>query len=104
MALPPELIQHEVTVHPYAGTDGYGRDTFGTPFQVPCFLEDVRQTVLDKDGSEVVSESTFYADPGPVIPNKSKVILPSRETRVILVKDHDLGSIEGPSHLEVNCK
>jgi hypothetical protein len=104
MALPPELIQHEVTVHPYAGTDGYGRDTFGASFQVPCFLEDVRRTVLDKDGSEVVSESTFYADPGPVIPGKSKVVLPSRETRVILVKDHDLGSIDGPSHLEVNCK
>jgi hypothetical protein len=104
MALPPELIQHSVTVAPYEGTDGNGRPVYGTAFTVACFLEDVRRTVLDKTGAEVISESTFYADPGPVIPDLSKVVLPSRESRVIVVKDHDLGAIDGPSHLEVNCK
>lgn len=104
MALPPELIQHEVTVEPYEGTDGYGRPVYGEPVVVPCFLEDARRTVRDKTGAEVISESTFYADPGPVIPNLSRVTLPSRTSRVIITKDHDLGDIDGPSHIEVNCE
>ncbi|MEU6858829.1 hypothetical protein AB0B28_08150 [Glycomyces sp. NPDC046736] len=104
--LPEIFLQHVVTVEPYTGIDGHGRPTFGAPFTVECWCEDARRTVRDKAGAETVSESTFYADPGPTIPALSRVTLASgRPSTVIIVKNHDAGDLdELPEHIEVNCE
>lgn len=101
MDLPEFLLQHTVTVEPWTGAGAYG-DVWGAPFTLQCFADDKRRLVRKPDGSEVVSESTVYANRGPVIPNRSKVTLPSgRESLVILVADRDGGDLQVPSHLEI---
>jgi hypothetical protein len=104
MDLPPELLQHTVTVEPWEGSGGYG-DIWGAPFTMACFVEDKRRLVRADDGSEVVSEATVYANRGPSIPNRSRITLPSGRTPlVITVSDFDGGTLPVPSHLEIACE
>lgn len=104
MELPAEALQHTVPVEPYLGTNGLGKDTWGAAIQLRCFKEDHRRMVRAKDGSEVVSETTLYANRGPSIPARSRVTLPGRTSLVILVKDYDGGDLPVPSHLEIHCE
>jgi hypothetical protein len=102
--LPEFLLQHTVTVEPWEGSGGYG-DIWGAPFDLQCFVEDKRRLVRAADGSEVVSETTVYANRGPSIPNRSRITLPSgRQPLVITVSDHDGGALPVPSHLEIACE
>lgn len=101
MDLPEFLLQHTVTVEPWTGSGAYG-DVWGTGFTLACFVEDKRRLVRAADGSEVVSETTVYANRGPSIPNRSRVTLPNgRKPLVIVVSDHDGGDLPVPSHLEI---
>jgi len=102
--LPPELLQHTVPIEPWTGTDGYGRDTYGASFNLTCFKEDHRRLVRNDQGSEVLSETTLYANRGPSVPSRSRVTLPGRTSLVILVKDHDGTGLPVPSHLEIHCE
>lgn len=104
MDLPEFVLQHTVPVEAHTGTDGNGRDVWAAPFDLACFREDHRRLVLAKDGSEVVSETTLYANRGPSIPARSRVTLPGRTSLVILVKDYDGGELPVPSHLEIHCE
>lgn len=104
MDLPELLLVHTVTVEPWSGSGAYG-DIWGTPFTMACFVEDKRRLVRDADGSEVISETTVYANRGPTIPNRSRITLPSgRQPLVIVVSDHDGGTLPVPSHLEIACE
>lgn len=104
MDLPAFLLQHTVTVEPWAGSGGYG-DIWGDPFDLQCFVEDRRRLVRAADGSEVISETTVYANRGPSIPNRSRITLPSgRVSMAITVADHDGGALPVPSHLEIACE
>jgi hypothetical protein len=105
MDLPEFLLQHTVTVEPWLGKNGYGADIWGPGVAIACFVEDKRRLVRAKDGSEVVSETTVYANRGPQIPARSRVTLPSgRKPLVIVVSDHDGGTLPVPSHLEIACE
>lgn len=105
MTLPGFLHQHTATVKPYEGVAGTGEDLFGDPFDVTGFCEDKIRGVRDPEGAEVVSSSTFYTDPGPTIPARSLIALPSgREARVIIVSDFDGGDLPVPSHLAISIE
>jgi hypothetical protein len=100
--LPEFLLQHTVTVEPWEGSGGYG-DIWGAPFDLQCFVEDKRRLVRAADGSEVVSETTVYANRGPSIPNRSRITLPSGR-QPLVITDHDGGALPVPSHLEIACE
>lgn len=102
MDLPAMLLQHEVTVEPWEGTNGYGVATYGVPRTVACWLDHRRRLVRAATGDEVVSESTMYAQLGLVAPPESRVMLPDgRVATVIQALTHDGGELPVPSHVEL---
>lgn len=105
MALPPILLQHTVTVEDYEGTNGYGEDTYGAPYPVECMAEEKHRVVLDKQKREVVSDSAFYADPRPEIPEQSRVTFPTgRVSHVVAIEVYPEGATPLPFHIAVFCK
>lgn len=106
MSLPDIWLQHTVTAEPLDGTGtGAFGDVFAAPVQLQGFLEQARRKVRDEHGDEVLSESTFYTDPGPVLKPRSRVTLPDGTvTRVIAAKHHDGGDLPLPSHLELTLE
>lgn len=104
MTLLSMWLQHTVTVEPYLGSGAFG-DTYGAPVTVSCWVEASRKVVRDADGSEVVSGTTVYAQPGVTAPARSRVTLPDgRVTLVITVADRDSGALPLPSHTEITCE
>lgn len=103
----PEVIQHTLTVEPFLGQAGSGEALYGATFTLEGFCDaKVRKVRVpmtpSNTGDEVISEATFYTDPGPTIPTDSRVTLPSgRQSRVLAVLDRDGGSLPVPSHLEI---
>jgi len=101
--IPDFLLQHTISVEPYAGARGDGVETFGAPADVECFVEEKVRTVRAPTGEEVVSDATAYAplDTAAPVP-RSRVTLPSgRVGRVIVVLRRDGGDLPVPSHLEI---
>lgn len=99
--IPGYLMRHKVTVEPHAGTGPYG-DTYRAAVIVPCFLDEARRKIRGKDGTEVISEATFYARPGIDCPEGSKVTLPSgRICSALKVSDRDGAGLPTPDHVEV---
>lgn len=94
-------MRHTVTVEPYEGPGPFG-PTYGPAVTVRCFLDESRRMVRGKDGTEVISEATFYAFPDAVCPEGSRVTLPSmRVATALKVGDLDGGGLPTPDHLEV---
>lgn len=103
--LPAIVHQHTATVTPYLGISGTGEDLYGAPIVISGFCEDKVRQVRDHEGAEVVSSSTFYTDPGPSVPPRSEITLPSgRVSRVIIAADFDGGDLPVPSHLEISVE
>ncbi|GAB3224128.1 hypothetical protein GCM10027447_12430 [Glycomyces halotolerans] len=102
MALEEEWLQHTVTVEPREGAGANG-PVYGAPQELVGFLEESRKLVRDTEGNQVVSESTFYTDPGPTIPPRSRATLPSGDvTFVIKAANRDGGDLdELPEHIEL---
>lgn len=101
---PAVFQQHEVTIEPYLGRGAYG-DTWGPGVAVRGFTDHARRVVRSAEGSEVVSESTFYAPPGTVCPTRSRVTFPDgRRSLVIAARDRDGGALPVPSHVEIACQ
>jgi hypothetical protein len=100
--IPQFLLQHTVTIEPYQGNGANG-PVYGAPVEVPCFRDDKRRLVRAPNGSQVVSESTVYCQPGTVAPPESRINLGSRTATVITTADRDGGNLPVPSHVEVNC-
>jgi len=100
--LPSFFKQHTVTIEPYLGTDGYGRDTFGPAVQVKGWLEETAKLIRKADGSEVVSSSQFHCDLDTACPARSRATLPSGAvTRALSAARKDGGTWPVPSHLEI---
>lgn len=102
MKLPKWMLQHEVTVEPFAGAGANG-PVYGDPVTVPCLREDKRRLVRAPNGDQVISETTFYCQPGTVAPPQSRVDLGTRISTVITFADRDGGRLPVPSHVEVSC-
>lgn len=107
MNLPDILLQHVVSIEAFEGTDGYGEDHYAAPVTVACFVDQKTRLVRDpaQAGSEVVSESTVYAQLDTVAPARSKVTFTDgAQTIVIDALRRDGGDLPVPSHLEIVCK
>ncbi|MEO3860871.1 hypothetical protein [Acrocarpospora sp. B8E8] len=100
--LPEFLLVHEVSVEPFAGAGAFG-DTFGPAVTRSGFMEEKRRKIRDKNGAEVVSNSTFYTQLDHVadFPVGSRVTYAGRASTVLEAKRHDGGGLPLPSHLEV---
>jgi hypothetical protein len=94
-----------VQVEPYTGNGAYG-DTWGPAVPVVAFVDQARRLVRDKDGSQVVSESTVYAPLGTIAPPRSRVTFPDgTQTLVITAKTRDgFGQDALPEHVEIVCE
>lgn len=99
--IPEFLLQHTVTIEPFEGNGANG-PVYGAPVEVPCFRDDKRRLVRSASGSQVVSSSTVFCQPGTVAPPESRVDLGTRVATVITMADRDGGQLPVPSHVEVN--
>lgn len=100
--LPKYLKQHEITIEPHLGVDGYGRDRWGPPVEVKGLLDDTVKEARGPDGSVVVSSARFLCDLDTVAPARSRGTLPSgRKPLVLLVQHVDGGALPVPSHLSI---
>lgn len=101
-----DFYVHTATVETFTGTDGYGRDQFAgiitlsPASEYGCFVEQKRRMVRDKDGAEVISETSLYAPPAvaPLCTPGSRVIIRGVESRVITASLFDSGDLELPDH------
>lgn len=106
MRLPDLLLQHTITVEPYAGAGATG-DTYDDPVEVATFVDRRRRVVKAADGTEVVSETTVYTqlDALAAVPGRSRITLPAGEqTKVIDARRRDGGGLATPDHWELVCE
>jgi len=100
---------HTVTVETFLGTNGYGEDVFDVPVVLEppngCWVDNARKLVLNKDGVEVVSETSVATSTAnaPLFAPESRVTINGVASRVIKANNGDSGSLNLPTdHLEVN--
>lgn len=101
-----DFYVHTVTVETLQGTDGYGRERFAAPVVLApmnstgCFVEQKRRMVRDKDGAEVISETTIATYPAAhaLFAPGSRVTVRGVESRVITAALADSGDLDLPDH------
>lgn len=100
-----KLWVHLVTVAPRTGDGPTGR-TYGTPYELPCWLDDRVRLVLASTGEQIISPSTVYGPSTcPDIPPGSRISRPSgREMTVIAAQRHDSGQLGLPDHVEISLQ
>lgn len=101
--LPPHFAIHTLSVETQIGEGGLG-DVYSPAVNVKGFLEYNRQLVRGRDGSEIISESTFYTELSEASSFRldSRVTLPDGTiTYVLQSAPRDDGGLTGLSHLEV---
>lgn len=96
---------HTVSVNTYQGTTGAGVKSYAAPAARVGFVERKRRLVRDGNGTQVVSESTYYGDSGQAVdfPPQSQVTLPgeTKPTTVIVCAVNDGGDLDLPDHIAV---
>lgn len=94
---------HTATAEQFVGTGPYG-DSYADPVTVSCFVDDGTHLVRNKDGEEVVSMTTIFADPqyASVMIVDSRVTANGRTAYVITANNHDGGPLGLPDHVEVH--
>jgi hypothetical protein len=100
---------HTVTVEAFLGTNGYGEDVFDVPVILAppngCWVDNARKVVRNKDGIEVVSETSVATATAnaSLFTTNSRVTINGVASRVIKANSGDSGSLQLPTdHLEVN--
>jgi hypothetical protein len=101
-----DLYVHTVTVETYLGTSGYGADLFAAPVILfgGCLVESARRLVRDKDGNEVISETTLYTSPASLAlfaPDSRVTTIDGAQSRVIRAALADSGPLALPDHVSV---
>ena len=106
-----EFYVHTATVEKFLGETGYGVDTFAPPVVLSpnnapangVFADDSRRLVRNKDGEQVVSETTLYTYPAaaPYFTPDSKVTIDGKVSRVIKTNLNTSGDLDLPDHLAV---
>jgi len=93
VTIPAVDLTEEVTVTSYAGEGGYG-PVYSDPVTTLCNLQASRKLVRNKDGDEVVSETTLLLSPDQgvdveaLFQPESLVTVRGRQSRVITVQPH----------------
>lgn len=92
-----------VSVETLTGEGAYG-EVFAAPATVACFVDDSAHLIRNRQGEEVVSNTTIYADPTDAekFPVDSRVTVNGRASRVITVNRLDSGPLGLPDHVEVH--
>lgn len=104
-----DFYVHTVTVETFQGTSGYGVDMFAAPVTLSpatgtgVLVEQKRRLVRDKDGAEVISETTVYArtTAAALFTPDSRVTIGGVQSRVITVAVNELDALDLPSHIAV---
>lgn len=80
--LPSRWTPHTVRVTPFLGEGGNG-PIWGAPVEVPAFVEDVAEVVVDRSGTEVVSGTkvTLNFDDAPAEQSRVAVWLDTTHER-----------------------
>lgn len=105
---------HEVAVQTHLGGGTYGA-TLADPVTVPCYVQDVVETVQNPDGTESVSvaklnaplstQPTYPAAAGQFAVQSQVTTATGRTFRVIAVSVHTSGSLNlGLDHVQVHLK
>ena len=99
---------HTVTVETFQGSGAYG-DIFAAPVVLAppngCWVDNARKVVRNKDGIEVVSETSIatFTTNAALFTTDSKVTINGVVSRVIKFNSGDSGSLNLPTdHLEIN--
>lgn len=98
---PARLFNQTVEVEPYDGEGAYG-PIYGTPYTLPCRIEQERIVAVDDNGEERVVEARLFTAPDANIPAGSRVTLDGVDRRVMSART--AYGLERPSHLEVNLR
>lgn len=99
-----EFYVHAAQVEMFLGESGYGVDLFADPVTIACFADDSRKLVRNKDGEQVVSESTLYTYPinAPLFVADSRVTIDGNLSRVIKTNNNTSGDLDLPDHVAVS--
>lgn len=105
-----DFYVHTVTVETLTGTSGYGVEQFAAPVILApgtdngCFVESRRRMVRDKDGVEVISETTVYTYPAAaaLFTPGSRVTINGTIAHVITVAANTSGDLDLPDHVVAN--
>jgi len=98
------LWVHRVPVKTKIGDTSYG-EKYAASVDVDCYIEDETKLVRDTSGSEVVSNSSLFADidAASIFTQGSLVTLRRGDVRVISIAYLDAGPLApGFEHLEVH--
>lgn len=97
---------HTIGLEEFAGTSGYGGDTYAAPVQVEkCFVDSAQRKLVriqtqDAAGAEAVSSTQVYCPPGTGGAAFSRVTLPDGTvSRVIVRKVFDAAGLPFPEHI-----
>lgn len=96
-----DFWQHQVTAEPYTGAGANG-STYAAATTVPGFLERKRRLVRAANGEQLVSESTFYADPvfAATLTARSRVTVAGEPPTVVLTLGvNTSGDLDLPDHV-----
>lgn len=100
-AIPGWLLRHQATIEPYQG-EGANGPSFGPAATVPAFVDEQTRMVRASDATQTVSSATVYCRLDVVVPEQSRVTLPSgRQTTVLVALRRDGGGLATPDHLEL---
>ena len=112
-----DFYVHACTVETYLGTSGYGKDLFADPIILSpaagtgVFIEQKRRLVRNKDGVEVISETTLYVRPVlettpgfglDLFAPDSRVTIGAAVSRVIVASVFTSGGLDLPDHVAVS--
>lgn len=87
MNLPDAFLVHTVTVHPKAARTGTGTIT-GPDRTLRGLVQEKTRTVLNSDGTEVVSTATIVTAPGSGVNPGDHVTLPSGRKALVIAVQH----------------
>lgn len=100
-----DFMVHAVVLRPFSGMGSHGA-VLAAARTRRCFVDGKRRLVRDRDGAQVISETTLYdTDLGAeaLYKPRGQVTLPSGQVAtVIACHRRDGGALDLPDHLEVN--
>jgi hypothetical protein len=103
---------HTFVVETFLGAGASG-NVYAAAVTVPCFSDDARRLVRNKDGEQVISESILYTylENAPLFTPGTRVTVlsdadtdeldPSRAALVTRVTAYDAGTLSLPEHVAV---
>ncbi len=98
--IPAHLKVHTVTIAAYLGAGTYG-ETWDTPKDVACWLEESNKLVTNAQGQQVVSTTQVFLDPADAPAMKSKITVPGAPRTVVGIAQHTSGGLSPLDHVEV---